>query len=66
MKKMVETKNPEYWSELSKKGEVENKLSSQILILMGKYVKQEPSTIVKKINNSLSFSDEFLLKTVEK
>lgn len=41
---MVETKTQDYWNDLSKKGELEKEISSQVEILMKKYSETNTKT----------------------
>ena len=43
---MVETKTPEYWEDLSKKGQIQDDISSQVEILTKKYSEAGPNGIV--------------------
>ncbi|MFW9876142.1 MAG: hypothetical protein ACFFG0_23825, partial [Candidatus Thorarchaeota archaeon] len=54
---MVETKNPAYWENLSKKGEIDGKISTEIENLTKSYTTANPDSIFN--SNSFSFSNEF-------
>ena len=56
---MTETKTPEYWEELSKKGNIQSKISFEIEESIKEYTKRSPSEIFISHNSRSIFSDEF-------
>ena len=56
---MVETNTPEYWNDLSEKGEVDSEISSQVKILKEKYFQQDSHAIFSNLTDNYSFSDDF-------
>ena len=57
---MVETKTQDYWEDLSKKGELENNLSSEVEKLLKKYTEAGPNGIIRFNTKPFSFLKEFL------
>ena len=57
---MVETKTPEYWEGLAKKGEIQKDISSQIETLLKKYSEAGPNGIINFETKPFPFLKEFL------
>ncbi len=56
---MTEIKTPEYWEELSKKGNIQSKITFEIEESIKEYTKRSPSEIFISHNSRSIFSDEF-------
>jgi len=56
---MVETKTQDYWEDLSKKGELENSITSEVEQLLKKYTEAGPNGIINFNTKPFSFLNEF-------
>ena len=62
---MVEANDPQYWDNLSERGEIDNEIAIEMEKLTTKYAQVDPKIIFNFKTHSFSFNNEFTQKIKE-